>query len=378
MQNLRPNSILVYINDYTSSSDSESESNDDPNINAPRISHEPNTRPATRPANIQNLILPAIGPRLMSNIENNERHSVERQPSERQHNEVQPSEQQHNERQHNEAQPSDAQHNEAQPSEASGNKPQDINLPHNPPEIIQNTISVMNVENNGVLCGYSNKGEFIYGYATVADVDDIDPLQSNHIYYYKSVIIRDDEIIITSNDNYILIRHNDLIIDSILYIGSVDNTELRITFGPDWNIKRTDTNTTSVILHINSTMHFIGNRSRSYSTMINTEFFAKRHNFLELDNIQIAPAFDRIINNAKYREMYKIAINLKKGEPKKKLEDSRCIICMNHPPLYALECGHLLYCEHCQSQTSTIKRRRVEYICPLCNTTHYSLKRIYY
>ena len=244
--------------------------------------------------------------------------------------------------------------------------------PHTPPEINQKTMTVLTVEHGNILYGYTASNDFIYGYATVSDEDD------NNIYYYRSVVIRDDELLLTSNDNYVIIKHTNFIIECVRYVGVVDDTEIFIKFGPNWDITRINKINNDIIFQANEKHCFISSRSRNYTTTVNADFYKKFHNFFEIESLDIAPPFNRIFNNPKYRELYTLANNIKNNVQPHKLENARCIICMNYTPVYALECGHLLYCEHCQSQTQIIKRRRIEYKCPLCNTTHYSLKRIYY
>ena len=239
---------------------------------------------------------------------------------------------------------------------------------YNPPELHQKNMIVINTKNNGTLFGYTSGEEFIYGNAIV----------SNGIYYFKSVIIRPNEILLTLNDTFAIIRHDNLMVENIHYISSITKIDVYITFGPSWCITITNTKLKKIIFQLNNDTFFIKNRLYSYDTHVDIEYFKTFHNFLELHRFSITLSFDKILNDAKYREFYRSAIQIKNGQIPKKIENATCIICMAHPPIYALICGHLLYCEACHEQTSLVKRRRIEYICPMCKTTHYRLIRMFY
>ena len=242
-----------------------------------------------------------------------------------------------------------------------------------PPEIRQKTIKVQYVENRGSMCGYSNSNDFIYGSAKTSTIGN-----DNCIYYYRAIVLRDDEVIMTENDTFILFKLNNMMVESIKYVNGANKSELYISFGPNWGITRINSRWDEVIFQFNENISYINHMARSFPTYVNVEYYKQYHNFLELDNFELIPSFNRIANNMKYRELYKTALCIKNNLPAKKIENVHCIICMHEPPVYALDCGHLLYCEACHVQTSRIKRQRVEYLCPMCKTTHQTLLRIYY
>ena len=169
-----------------------------------------------------------------------------------------------------------------------------------------------------------------------------------------------------------------MIIEFIHYVSSITKIDICITFGPLWNVVVTNTKLKKIIFQINGITFYIKNRLYSYDSHIDIEYFKKFHNFLELQPLSISLSFDRLINDTQYREFYKTAIRIKNDEIPKKIENATCIICMARPPIYALICGHLLYCEACRDDTSIRKKRRIDYSCPMCKTTHHRLIRIYY
>ncbi len=254
-------------------------------------------------------------------------------------------------------------------SESSDENEQSYQLPNIiPPDLNRKTMTVVNSKTNGTLLGYSECDDFIYGNAVAVD----------GIYYYSAIIIRDNEILLTLNDSFASIKHNELMVESIRYISSITDIDVYITFGPQWGIIIMNTKHQTPIFQLNADTFFIRNRLYSYDMKINIEYFKTYHNFLELEQFSITAAFDRILNNVKYRELYRSAIHIKNNNIPTKIENATCIICMAKPPIYALMCGHLLYCESCHGHTSRIKRRRIEYVCPMCKTTHYKLIRMYY